>query len=244
MGLSRGTAHAVGLHEDFARWSYFLRAPRRGTIDGRLTRSDGSGHEAATYAVATHYPVRSHFLMEADVSVVTVMGDSVTEQALGDVRFRIRGDVWTPGRRSVHILGGIRAGSGSETLFPYASGSVDFEAGLAYVDTLAASTTAWVSASGVLVTRLDDVLEIPGLYGHHAWIAGGIVLPPIARTNLQIGAAGFFYRSAGSRVVYFSDVDVQLNTALSVIAAFQLEGGDRSSRATDFALVVGARVFY
>ena len=232
-----------GTHEDFSRFSHFLVAPLEYSLSARFTRTDAEGHEASVFTVHGRIPFRQYLIVQPEVSHVSLFSNSDIFNSFGDFRVRFRLTAWSSNGAAVHLLGSVRTGSGTDRVFPYSTGSLDVEAGLAVVDTLA-SIMWWASATAVYPNRVDDTLKDAGLYGNHATVTGGVMIAMTDRLVLQGGVAAVMPDNADVRDVYFLDFDYQYTPATAFYALFQAEGAERSARATDFAIGAGVRVSF
>ena len=238
-----GPAAAVGVYDDHGRLSFLLRAPRTSALDGRAVRTDADGHQAALYLLSARFPLKSYFLIQPEVSFISLSAGDDIETGFGDFVIKVRSRLWSWTSGRLYQVSSMRTGSGKSSLFPYSTGSIDTEAGFGVVDSLDVFSW-WASFSGTYVTRLHNTLENAELHGNFASLGGGIVLPLFDRVDFQLGGMGHIFRSGPSREVYFIDVDIPYSNAIVMNVLLQAEGGSRDGRAGDFAFGVGFRVSY
>jgi hypothetical protein len=236
-------ASSSGIFEDQARLSYFLRAPLQGALDGRASRTHAVDHDAAVFAWTASYSLRERFLLQGELSYITFVGSDEIEGDFGDFIFRFRARLFPQTKPSFLFVGTWRAGTGTAELFPYSTGSTDFEFGLAVVDTLSAFTW-WARGTAVYITRASDALKVDDEHVNYATVAAGAIVLLGKRLNLEGGVTAYIQKSGGLRPVYFADIDYQVTPATAFYGSAQAEGGDRDDRANDLALGVGIRVFF
>ena len=235
-------AYSVGAYDDLSSYSAFIRAPAFGTLGGRTTFIRGDGEEASLFYLEGNYPVGPRGLFQMEIPWVALsLADSVAAD-FGDIRFRVRLGAW---RRPGHVLQfyfALRTGSGSSSFFPYMTSSIDIEGGFAYVDTIGPASW-WASATGTVVTRLDDNIEEAGLYSSFVAANAGLVWA-LDDFDVEAGGGGYFYQQGGSRGLYFADVTFRYSPAVHVRLMYQAEFGSSRRRPYDYAVGVGITVWF
>ncbi|MDH3215718.1 MAG: hypothetical protein OEN01_05420 [Candidatus Krumholzibacteria bacterium] len=208
---------------------------------------DAPGDEAAIYTLSAQLPFKNVFLQPELPYISRVTGDDI-ENAFGDLTLRVRVRAWGTRHGVVHLLSGLRIGGGpflesDASLFPYATGSMDLEIGVAYVDTIT-SITWWVSSLATYPKRVDDVLGQAGLYENYVTIGTGLVLPLQSKFDLQFAAFGYLSRGQPAREIYFADLCWKYSSLIGFCGFAQVEGGSRGARAMDFSVGLGTRLTF
>ena len=241
--LAPTLALGIGLHGDEGRFSYFLRAPNYIQFDGRLTRTDAQTHKSALYSLSANFPFKSRFLGQLDLSFASLATNDDIEDGITDLMFRTRFLIAGP------LLGTalLRTGSGTNLVFPYSSGTVDLEVGLAVLDTATVfdaehPTTWWLSASGGRVIRgtrsLDQFLQ--------DYLKGGfgVVQRVWQRFDFEAGVFGYWYEDGPTRQVVFGQTEFLYSDVIAFFLSLQADVGEREDRPNDASGTVGLRVRY
>jgi hypothetical protein len=231
-------AYSSGAYEDYGRFSSFLRAPQIKTLDFRLTRTNAAAHDATVILLSGTYPLRSRILLEPELTYVARSSATDVESDFGDGIIRMKSRMFAAKGRALYLLASLRTGSGALTVFPYSTGSVDVEAGLGLVDTVS-TFPFWASATATHVTRLNETLKSADAHGSFVLATAGMVIPLGRSFDIQFGGAGYFLTSAGTREVYFSQLDYRATDAVKITFLLQAEGGDPGERVTDYAVGTG-----
>jgi hypothetical protein len=245
---------AVGPFVDASRVSAFVGAPLGRGLDGSITRADSQGQGASFFLLAAQIRVRSAFLIQPEISYITLALDDEVEDGFGDLILRAKARAWTGHRKTLSIVSSLRLGSGSASLFPYSTASTDVEAGVAFVDSVGASggdalqplrsLSYRVTASGVYVIRLDDRLEEAGLHDRYATAGGGVLVALTRKVELEVGGLGLVFHSGAVREVYFSKLTAALSPETHLYLTVQGERGDWRERAVDASATLGLAVSY
>jgi hypothetical protein len=236
-------AGAIGAYEDLARFSAFLRAPLQSSLDGRVTRADAESEDAAIFYVGSHLPVRTRYLIQLEISYASIVRGGEIDNGFGDFRIRGKTTVWGGNTWAIPVYAGLRAGSGSNEVFPYGTKSVDWELGIALVDTVG-SVSWWADVGGVLVTQLPDHLEGTDLHETFVQAVGGLAIGFKQRYSWQVGAGGMLYKSGARRGIVFTELDLRYNPSFDFLGFIQAETGPDNDRVNDLAGGVGFVVFY
>ena len=237
-------ASSTGIYEDPGRLSSFIRAARVATLESQGIRTGAPTHDASIYTLAVRLPLKTGILIDAEVAYVSLSTPGDIESGFGDARLRARALLAAGNQRALSLVGAFRAGSGSASLFPYSTGSVDVEGGLAVVDTLSTTASVWAYATGTVPKRVRDSLKQADLLPNFLTFAAGLVLSVAGRLDLQGGALVYVFRDDKPRELYFVDVDVRYSETTAFYVSLQAEGGRESDRVIDFAAAVGIRVRY
>ena len=123
-------------------------------------------------------------LFQLEISYASIVRGTVIDNGFGDFRVRARTEVWGGDSWSVPAYAGLRAGSGSDEVFPYGTKSIDWELGLAVVDTIG-SFSWWVNVTGVSVTQLPVIIEYK--HGRHS---SSIVVSADTRSRDRLQSQG------------------------------------------------------
>jgi len=243
--LAPNFAFGIGLHQDEGHFSYFLRAPSAVQFDGRLTRSEAADHRASLYSLSVNFPFKQHFLGQLELKYAAVATNDDIKDGTTDLVFRTRARV----SRMFALVASLRSGTGSDIVFPYASGTVDIEAGVAVRDTVGPADgprpfSWWVFAGGTKIVRSNDALKNPRRYDDSLKGSAGMIWRMVRGLDVQFGAFAYPIAHGPTRQVYFLDFDYRYSDALAFFATGQAEGGKRDERAVDFAGTVGLRVRY
>lgn len=247
--LSPRSAEAVGLYQDYNRFSSFLLVPAVTSIDAGATRTrmDSPAEDAAIYTLSARLPLRT-ILFQLELPYASLATKDDIQNAFGDLTLRIRFTGWAPGGKALWLLSGVRLGAApflrsSAEFFPYSTGSLDFEAGLAYVDTMEAFTV-WVASVATHPTRVDDVLKDSNLYKSYLTIGAGVAVTPGPAVALQAGAIAYFPRGHSIRHIHFVEAEWRYSQITAFYGFAQIEAGDEATRATDIAAGLGTRITF
>jgi hypothetical protein len=255
LSFAASPVRSVGPFVDVSRESAFIRAPLVRGLAGSITRADLQGDGASFFTLEAQIRVRSVFLIQPEVSYISIARDDEVDDGFGDTILRAKARVWTGPRKCLSIISSLRLGSGSASLFPYSTGSIDVEAGLAFVDSIGSSgdghaleplrsLSYWAVVSGVYVMRLDDTLEEDELHSPYGASGGGILAALTRRIELEAGGVCLFFETGAVREVFFSTVTAALSPAMDFYLTVQGEGGDWRERATDASATLGLSVRY
>jgi len=241
--ISWNPARAAGVYVDAAGAVAFLTAPQAKALAGRIARSQGEMTDASIYFIDATWPVKSYALVELDIPFINLVDTSTVETGLGDVTIRARARVYHAPTRTLHLLGALRTGTGTTQVWPYSSESLDAEAGLGYVDTLKIFDL-WASATGAYVGREPADKPEDELHGHFARFSAGLNVPFAGGLNVAAGVTSMLYEAGRSRHLFLAVIDYQRSQWLRITFSGHIEGGERDERVGDYAIVVGARVYY
>jgi hypothetical protein len=249
------TARSVGPFTDVSRLSAFLRSPHESSLGGSITRADAQETGASLFALAADFPVRSAFLLQLEIPYVTLALDDKVEDGFGDALLRMKARLWTGARRSLAVTSTLRMGSGSVSLFPFASGSTDIEAGLVFIDSIGVgegektleplrSISYWVLGGGAYPIRVNEGLEKAGLYGRYVTAGGGVLAALTRRIEIEAGGLGLFFDTGAVREIYFSRLSLALSDVSRLSLSVQGERGDSQDRAADASAGINLTVMY
>lgn len=232
-------ARAAGVYEDAAGHAGFLTSPGVPSIRAAFFRADADAGDASVFVVSAAYPVRGYLMVQADLPYVSLAGPSDIDSDFGDAVLRARLRVAGGRGRSLHLLGGLRLGTGTRNLFPYASQSTDAALGVGYVDTLRV-VHVWASASGVAVYRVPNVLE--DLHENYAHFAAGITIPLHRTVAVRSGVTVLLFSSDAVRDITMAEVLFHPSAGLGLHLGAEVEGamgGSEADRAVDIAVTAG-----
>jgi len=240
-------ARCAGLYQDYSRIAYFLIAPPELSIEGLAARADGADNKASIYRVTTLMPFRL-FMFQLDLPFVSLVTSDDIQDGFGDPTFRLRFQAWAGDDEAFYILAGVRAGSlpfllSDDSLFPYATGSLDLSAGVAFVDTLA-TVTWWAAGVATFPTRVEDSLSVSGLYEKYSQFSAGVRIPIGEKFGVLGGAAFYLPSGQSTRQIYFANLDWYYSRALGFFGYGQFEGGSKDSRAADYSFGVGTKITF
>lgn len=235
------------MYEDYNRSASFLIAPQELSLEAWAARADAPDGDGAIFTAASSMPFKL-FLFRLDLPYVSADSTGDIRNDFGDPAFRLRFRAWSGRTKAVYILSSVRLGSlpflsPDENLYPYATGSLDFGLGVAYVDTTG-SVTWWASGSATRATRVAVALSADGLYGDHADCSAGIAVSPTENIRFQVGAAGNFPTGESSRQIYFGSLDWAYSSSTAFFVSGQAEGGPSEDRVFDYAIGVGSRITF
>jgi hypothetical protein len=235
---------AAGVYVDAAGAVAFLTAPQSKALSGRIARSNGEESDASLYFLDARFPVRSSGLVELNIPAISFIDTSEVVTGFGDLTIRGRVRLYHSSRRVLHLIAALRTGTGTTRVYPYASRSVDLEAGLAYVDTLSV-LQMWASGSGAYVSKAPEDVPEEELHGSFGRVGGGLNFPFARETlNVGVGVMVGFFESGRTRELLFSTFDYYRSQWLAFNLFAHIEGGDPEERVSDYAVGGGFRVFY
>lgn len=245
MGVVSATspARAVGVYEDAAGNAGFLFAPQNPSFRAAFIRTNADGRDASMAVFAFTYPLRGRILVGADLPFITRIEPGGMESRFGDLQLRARVRVAGGTGRAFHLLGGLRVGSGSASLYPYSSQSYDLGLGAGYVDSLAV-LNVWASATGVAVFRALEGLDESARQENFARLEGGLELPFGSAVALRMGTTVLAFRSGAVREVYLTQIQYAFSPALQLRVSGHAEAGDSEERVSDVALTVAVHTFF
>jgi hypothetical protein len=246
---------AVGPFVDVSRFSAYLRSAPAPSLDGAITRASASESQASMFSLAANFPVRSVFLLQLEFPFVTVGFDEGTEDGFGDALLRIKSRLWRGSRKTLSLNTSVRMGSGSVSLFPFASGSTDVEIGLAFVDSVGVgdganaleplrSLSYWITAGGNYPLRVNDSIEEAGLYDRCLEAGGGVIAALVRSIEIEAGGLGLVFAEGPVREIYFSRLTYALTDASRISVVVQGERGDENDRAFDASAGIDLTVSY
>jgi hypothetical protein len=242
--LSWNPTLAAGVYYDAAGEVAFLIAPQSRALAGRIVRSNGDAADASLMFVDLVFPVRSSSLVEVDIPVVSFLDTSEVVTGFGDVTVRGRTRLYGAPRRILHLTGALRTGTGTSRVFPYTSKSIDFEAGLAYVDTLSV-LQYWAWAVGAYASNQPKDTPEEELYGPYGRLSGGIGLPFASGSlNLGLGLTAAFFEAGRTRELVFAGLDYRRSPWIRFMVFGHVESGDSDERVSDYAAGAGLWVIY
>lgn len=237
------TLLALGVYEDIYDLSHILSAPLDRSITGSVLRAERSDHDASGFFFAADYPVKSIFLVHAEITYISLSTDIGIESGFGDFRFRIRAALLDRNQFHLFAIGALRTGSGSNAIFPYSSGSLDVQAGIGCIDSLS-QLTVWGELTAVRVSNKPGGLSETEDHGDYAAFSAGLTLPLRDRLTFHFGGSGFVFKEEGSRELYFAGCDYNHSPALHFFISLQAEGGRTNERVSDTSVRSGIRVNY
>ncbi len=233
----------LGLYEDYGSYSILLTSPFAPSLGAAIIRSEKSDHDASGFLMKAVYPSRRRFLLQVEVSYYVVSRKGESTSGFGDFVLSGRTELARLSSLTIDFVAGLRTGSGTASVFPYASGSVDVKAGLAFVDSLA-QLTLWGEAAGVSVNRMHEGSNRAERHDDFASAVMGFSLPVGKRVDLRFGGAAYIVLSGGSREIYFAVLNYAHSPRVHVILSFQAEGGEPAERVYDMGVRGGVDVFY
>ena len=199
--------------------------------------------KASLYTLSANYPLKTRFFLQAEQPYITVSAGREIVGGFGDFRLRLRGDLISRPGFQLYFIGGLRSGSGTRLVYPYASGSIDVEAGAAVVDTMS-SLTWWGALTGATVWRGPDEFDDQKAHKSYVAVHLGLVLPVAPRLDLGFSGAGYVLQSGAARELYTVQLVYRPSPSVNLFGSVQAEGGKPEERVDDFSAVVGVRVFY
>jgi len=237
-------ALAAGVYVDAAGEIAFVTLPQASSLAARLARSHGAAGDANLYFIDAAFPLKTGTLFEIDIPIITFIDSSIVQTGFGDVTLRARTRLYHAPTRVLQLTGALRTGTGTLSVWPYSSRSIDLQVGVAYVDTLD-HFQMWIWGGGAYVSKAPEDLPEDELHGHYGRIGGGVFFP-FASGALRIGAGymGIFYEAGRSRQVLLTTIDYRRSEWLTFVASAHAEGGDVEERVSDYAFMAGIRVFY
>jgi hypothetical protein len=235
---------AAGVYLDAAGEVAFLTAPQSKALSGRIARSGGEPADASLFFLDASFAVKSTSLVEVDIPAVSLLGAEKVITGFGDVTIRGRTRLYAAPRRVLHLIGGLRTGTGAKHLFPYASRTVDLEVGVGYVDTLDV-LQLWASGSGAYVGDQPDEVPDEDRHGHFGRVGAGVKFPFSEGTvNVGLGVMAVFFEAGRTRELLLADFFYHRSAWLTFTLFAHVEGGDRDERIGEYAAGGGFRVFY
>jgi len=236
-------AAGAGLYEDFAESSSFILSPRVPSISAFATRTEDEGEDAFLYSLHAAYAVKSAFLLQAEQSYATISSPGGIKGGFGDFRMRLRAKLYSTPGRIFYFTSVLRSGSGSQRIFPFASGSIDASIGFALVDSLSLFTY-WGEASASGVWHAPEGLSETSDHDNFAIVSAGITFPVHDSFELAFFGAGYILLSGPTREMYGMLATYRSSSYMSLFASLQAEGGKKEDRVTDTSVSAGARIYY
>lgn len=238
-----GAGHAVGIWDDPGRLSDFIRSPYRNTLGSQAYRIHAPTGDASMFNVNVDVSIASKYLLRGDLPFVTIQppasGSEIID-GIGDFRFRAKRNMFAGDSWALPIYASVRTGSGKNTLYPYSTGSVDFELGVAFADTTSIFNF-WLLGSATAVTRVHDQLADQ----HENFLTGVAgVLITAGRVDIEGGALGYRFKSGRVRGLLFTDATWRAGEQIALYVTFQGEVGDERNRVIDWALGFGVEVTF
>lgn len=235
-------ALATGLYLDATGAVTFLTSPQSRALSGRLARTEGTDPDATIYLLDVTLPIRDYALVEVDIPFVALEQQDV-ERGLGDATIRARARLFERPTRKLYLISSLRTGSGTTRVYPFASQSIDIEAGLAYVDTLT-HFDWWISAAGAWVLREPEGIPEEQAHGNFGQFGLGLDLTAVRPIRFGLGVVSAVFAEGRSRLVYLAVLGYQRSQWLTLSLAGQMEGGREEYRVGDYSVTAGIRVYY
>ena len=236
-------ARSAGLYEDPAGLSCFLLSPREPSLASSMSYAEDEREKASLYTLTANYPLKKRLFLQAEQPYITVSTGTEIVGGFGDFRLRLRCDLAAFPGFQAYFLGGLRSGSGTRLVYPYASGSIDAEAGLAVVDTIS-SWTWWGALTGATVWRGPEEFDDQKAHTNYMALHLGLVLPVQPRLDLGFSGSGYVLQSGAARELYSVGLVYRPTAAVNLFGSVLAEGGKPEERVDDFSFVAGVRVFY
>lgn len=235
-------AVAAGLYQDASGAVTFLTSPQHRALTGRLARTEGTDPDATIYLLDVTLPVRDYALVEVDIPFIALEQQDV-ERGLGDVTVRARARLLERPTRKLFLLSSLRTGSGTTRVYPFASQSIDIEAGLGYVDTLS-HFDWWATATGAWVLREPGGIPEEQAHGNFGRFSLGFDVTAVRPVRLGVGAMTAVFGEGRTRLLYLAVIRYERSQWLELSIALQAEGGREEYRVGDGAVTAGIRVYY
>jgi hypothetical protein len=234
---------ALGVYEDVYDLSQIFSSPLDRSITGSVLRAQRSDYDASGFMFSADYPVKSSILVRAEMSYSALSTSAGIESGFGDLRFRARATLLDRNRFHLFATGALRTGSGSNAIFPYSTGSLDVQAGIACIDSLS-RLSVWSELAAVRVSNKPGGLTEAEDHGDYAALSVGLVLSLGDLLSFHFGGSAFAFQAGGARELYFTGVDYHHSPALRFFISLQAEGGPSDKRAVDRSARAGIRVSY
>jgi len=233
----------LGLYEDYGTYSFLLTSPFAPSLGASITRSEKTDHDASGFLMKAVYPLRRRFLLQVEASYYVVSRKGESNGGFGD--FVLSGRTRLGGFRSltINFTAGLRSGSGTAAVFPYASGSLDIKAGIAFIDSLP-QLTLWGEVAGVSVNRMSERSDRAERHDDFASAVMGFSLAVGERVDFRFGGAAYVALNGDSREIYFTVLSYAHSPRVHLVLSFQAEGGDPAERVYDMGVRGGIDVFY
>ena len=206
-------------------------------------RAEGPDHDASGFFFSADYPLKSIFLLRAELSYITLSTNAGIESGFGDFRFRVRAAVFDRNQFHLYATGALRSGSGSNAVFPYSSGSLDVHAGIGCIDSLS-QLTIWGELTAVRVSNKPGGLTEAEDHGDYAALSAGLTLLLSDQFTFHFGGSGYVLKEERSRELYFVGCDYIHSPELRFFLSLQAEGGRSDERVSDMSVRSGIRVTY
>jgi hypothetical protein len=230
-------ARATGVYEDVAGYAGFLTGSHRAGIRAAMVRTDDERRNASLFIVSASYPLRDNLLVQFEQPYVAVDSPADIRSGFGDGVARARLRILGGEGSALHLLGGLRLGTGSRRFYPYSSQSLDAALGVGFVDTLDV-LQVWGAASGVAVMREPPGLDEATRHENYAHLAAGLTIPLLASTDLRVGFTGLVFRSGAARDLFLGQIGYRPSPSLEIRASAQAEAGKPEERVSDLAATV------
>ncbi len=241
--MSPGKADAVGPYENAATESAFFLSPDTVVVRATLDAVTAPRNvEATIYRVFVVVPVHNSFRVGVEQPIVSVSRPSGIDSGMGDLLVRVSARLFGRPGRAFLLTSSLGTGTGEHRFFPYATQSVDFTLGAAWTDSIG-TLAWWATAGNVWTRRVPDELEGEKLdYGQFG-VGVGVPLGP--RIECRAGAVHLnFEASNAHREMLFAAAGYRWTPALRVFVEGQAETGPVGDRASDWALILGASVWF
>lgn len=236
-------ARSTGIFEDAVGRAGFLSSPWQPSIRARINVTDSDSTTASTVVFAANFRVTSWFLLQVEQPYITAQLDQeVIESGFGDLRLRGQFRLWHREHRRLAMEWELGTGTGTTRVFPYATQSLEFVAGLVWVDTLRV-VEYWAEVAYETVNRRPDDIIIERVLIDFSRLSAGLALPA-GPVGLRLGSSFLFFQEGRTREVYFAQLTWDHRPHFRFFGSAQLEGGSSEDRVTDATAGVGMIVYF
>lgn len=240
--LNPAKADSAGVFENAAAESAFLLAPDTISVRASLESTSGSTIDGTVYRFYAAFPIRRTFLVAVEQPLVSTSKASGIDSGLGDLTALLRGRVMGIPRGSLFALASLGTGTGAARLYPYATESVDFTVSAAATDSIGV-VTVWGLAALAWAQRVPDVLVGEHRDTRRVGAGAGMRLGPRAGVRGGITYVDYVNSNKHREIVHAAGVWAW-TPALRLFAQGQMETGPVGERASDWALSLGADVWF
>jgi len=237
-------ARAVGVYEDAAGYAGFVVAPHRTSVLARFIRTNADSAAASMVVFVGRFAPRPGFVLDLELPFLTTRVEGAEiESGFGDLRVRLRQDLWAGRSARISLSGDIGTGTGTGRVFPYASESLEFGVALAAVDTL--DLLHWWAVAGVtIVGREPAEFEALGLLDDYIRTGAGLMIPFGARVGLRMGLSVLVFENRETRDAYFLRAHWDYSSAVRIMAGAQIEATSDDRGNTGASAEAGFVVYF
>jgi len=242
LNTSPEKARATGLFADAVADAGFLCARNESAARARLIVVEAERTDGSLVVFNASFMVRRFLLLDLEQPFVTasVGGESV-ESDFGDTRIRARFRLFGRSGKQLSLLFNVGTGTGSSSVFPFSSESLEVAASIGWVDSLGAFSY-WGLVGAETVRRRPAELDGDPEIADFSRVNVGAAWQ-IRAFSLRAGVSVLRFSQTTVRDLAFGELAWDYRTHFRFYSALQIEGGRSDERISNGSIHLGMSVF-